>query len=114
MSLFKKKKKRIPDGKYRIIKIGRDALYEFIHESLIENNELFFDVTNTTETVTCFDINWETGEIIFIARQDRGEKENLQFDVDTKRLITRLKNTTDTLYANNRYIEMSEEEIKRL
>ena len=36
MSIFKKKAKRIPEGNYRIIKIGKDALYEFIYESFMD------------------------------------------------------------------------------
>ena len=42
--MFKKKKeeKKIPDNTYRVIKISKDALYEFIYESFIDNQEIFF------------------------------------------------------------------------
>ncbi len=112
--LFKKKEKTIPEGKYRIIKIGKDALFEFIHESLIACEEDFFDVTDSTKIVTTFDIDWNSGELICLARNDYGEDEHLQCDIDTQALISKLKDTTSTLYYKNRYIEMSEEEIKNL
>lgn len=114
MSLFKKKEKTIPEGKYRIIKIGKEALFELIYESIIDNQEYFFDVTDGTKIVTNFEINWETGELICIARNEYSENEHLQFDIDAKKLMSKLQDTTNTLYNDNRYIEMSDEEIKNL
>ena len=111
MALFRKKEKTIPDGKYRVIKIGKDALFEFIYESIIDNQESFFDVTDGTKIATKFEINWDTGELICIARSSCGENEHLQFDIDAKELMSKLQDTTNTLYADNRYIEISEEEI---
>ncbi|MBP3415551.1 MAG: hypothetical protein J6L81_10195 [Clostridia bacterium] len=114
MALFKKKEKVIPDGKYRIIKLGKDALFEFIYESIIDNQECFFDVTDTTKIVTHFEIDWDAGELICIARNERGQNEHLQFDIDTKELFSKLQNTTETMFGDERYIELSEEEIKNL
>jgi len=114
MSIFKKKEKNIPEGKYRIIKISKDALFQFIYESIIDNQECFFDVTDGTKIVTCFDINWGTGEFICVARNSYGENEHLQFDIDTRKLISKLQDSTETMFVDNRYIEMSEEEIKNL
>lgn len=114
MTLFKKKEKTIPEGKYRIIKIGKDALTEFIYESIIDNQESFFDVTDGTKIVTRFEMNWDTGELICVARNEYSENEHLQFDIDTKELMSKLQDTTNTMYADNRYIEMSKEEIKNL
>lgn len=114
MSIFKKKEKVIPQGKYRVIKISKDALFEFIYESIIDNLECFFDVTDDTKIVTGFDINWDTGEFICVARNEYDENEHLQFNINTKELMSKLQDTTNTMYAENRYIEMSEEEIKNL
>lgn len=114
MSSFENKEKSIPKGKYRVIKISKDALFEFIYESIIDKQECFFDVSDGTNIVTSFDINWDTGELICVARNEYGENEHLQFDFDTKELISKLQDTTNTLYAENRYIEMSEEEIKNI
>ncbi len=114
MSFFKKKEKTIPEGKYRIIKIGKDALFEFIYESIIDNQECFFDVTDGTKIATRFDINWDTGELICVARSEYAEDEHLQFGIDVRKLMSRLQETTSTMYDDNRYIEMSEEEINNL
>lgn len=114
MAIFKKKEKVIPDGKYRIIKLGKDALFEFIYESIIDNQECFFDVTDGTKIVTHFEMDWDTGELICIARNERDQNEHLQFDIDAKELLSRLQDTTETMFSDKRYVEMSEEEIKNL
>ncbi len=112
MSIFKSKEKTIPEGKYRIIKIGKDAIYEILREYIIDNQEEFFDVTDGTKIVTYFDINWDTGELICIARNDYGENEHLQSNIDTAELLSKLQDTTKTLFTDKRYVEMLEEEIK--
>lgn len=114
MSLFRKKEKVIPDGKYRIIKIGKEALFEFIYESIMDKQESFFGVTDGTKIVTCFEMNWDTGELICVARNACCENERLQFEIDAKKLMSKLQDTTQSMYAENRYIEMSEDEIKNL
>ena len=114
MSFFKKQEKTIPEGKYRIIKIGKDAIYEVLREYIIDSQENFFDVTDGTKIVTHFDINWDTGEFICAARNDHGENEHLQCNIDTAELLSKLQDTTETLFVDKRYIEMSEEDIKNL
>ena len=114
MSIFKKKERAIPEGNYRIIKIGRDAIYEVLREYIIDNDKAFFDVTDSTKIVKHFDINWGTGEFICAARKDYGDDEHLQCNIDTTELLLKLQDTTETLFADKRYVEMSEEEIKNL
>ena len=111
MSIFKQKEKTIPQGSYRIIKIGKDAIYEVLREYITEHQEAFFDVTDAAKIVTLFDIDWEKGEFICVARSDYGDDERLQFSIDAEQLLAKLPNTTDTLFAPNRFIELSEEEI---
>ena len=114
MPIFKKKGKTIPQNKYRIVKIGKDAIYEILREYIIDNQEEFFDVADGTKIVTLFDINWDTGEFICIARNDLGHDEHLQCNIDNAKLLSKLQDTTETLFADERYIEISEEEIKNL
>ena len=57
----------------RIIKINRDALYEFIYENFIANHEEFMDM-DAVGNMNTFAINWETGEFIFCAHKDENEK----------------------------------------
>ena len=107
--------KRIPDDKYRIIKIGKEALFELICEAFKDSEEEFFDVTDATTIVKSFSIDWEKGEFICVARNELPEEEeHLQFDVDTNELISKLENTTNTLFAPNRYIEVSKNYIDNL
>ncbi len=106
--------KKIPDGKYRIIKIGKEALFEFIYESFIDNEEMFFDISDGTQIVTGFDIDWDKGEFICVARNEFAENENLQFDIDISVLMSKIATTTDTLYKDNLYIELSKFDIDNL
>lgn len=114
MSFFKKQEKTIPDGKYRIIKIGKDAIYEVLREYIIDNQEEFFDVPDGTKIVTHFDIDWNKNNFICIARNEHGENEHLQCNINTAELLSKMQNTTKTMFIDKRYIEMSEEEIKNM
>ena len=114
MSISKKKQKTIPAGNYRIIKISKDAIYEILREYIIDHQESFFDVTDGTKIVTHFDINWDTGEFVCAARNDYGDDEHLQCNIDTAELLSKLQDTTETLFTDKRYIELSEEDIKNL
>lgn len=108
-------KKRIPDDKYRIIKIGKEALFELICEAFKEREEDFLDVSDSTTIVKSFCIDWEKGEFICIARNELSEEEeHLQFDVDTYELLSKIENTTDTLFAPDRYIDVMKSDIDNL
>ena len=111
MTLFKNRK-TIPDDKYRIIKIGKDAIYEIIREYIIDNQEDIFDVNDGTKIVTHFEINWNKGEFICIARNEYGENEYLQSNIDATELLSKIQNTTETIFVDKPYVELSEEEIK--
>ena len=107
--------KRIPDNKYRIIKIGKGALFELICEAFKDSEEQFLDVSDATKIVKSFSIDWDKGEFICVARNELPEEEeHLQFYVDAYELISKIENTTDTLFAPNRYIDLSEAEIDSL
>lgn len=114
---MKKETKRIPDKKYRIIKISEQAIFEFLYESFIDNQNRFFDVldkntSGESSIVTAFDIDWNTKEFICVARNELGNDEQLQFPViDTKVLLSKLKDTTPSLYQDERFIELSEQQI---
>ena len=108
------KKKTIPDDKYRIIKIGKDAIFELLYETFTDKLESFFDVSDSTTVVTGFDIDWDKGEFICIARNELSENEHLQFDVNIQSLLQKLEITTDTLFQNSSYVELSKSDIKNL
>ena len=69
--------KRIPDDKYRIIKIGKEALFELICEAFKDGEEEFFDISDSTTIVTSFSIDWGKGEFICIARNEFPEEEEI-------------------------------------
>ena len=106
--------KTIPDGKYRVIKIGKDAVYEIMREYFKDNLEAFFEISDSTTAITSFDIDWNKGEFICIARNELPENEHLQFDIDTQKLFAKLEHTTDTVFSNNRYVELSKSDIDNL
>ncbi len=108
------KKKTIPDDKYRVIKIGKEAVFEFLYESFKDKIETFFDVSDSTTVVTAFDIDRDKGEFICIARNEMSENERLQIDVDLQKLLSKLEATTDTLFQNNRYVELSKRDIEKV
>ena len=111
--------KVIPKDKYRVIKISKDALFEFIYESIIDCQQDFFDVTANKKgevpIVTEFDINWATGEFIVIARNVLNENEHLAFNgIDCQALLKNMKDTTNTMFEDNRYVELTLDEIKNI
>ena len=116
MSIFKKNEKKIPDGKFRIIKIGKEALIEFIYESMLDNQEAFFNVTDVTSIATHFDIDLEKGELTCVVRNQDERSELSEADIDAlySKLESKLESTTNTLFCDDRYIELSKEEIEKL
>ena len=108
--MFKKKEKKIPDNTCRVIKISKDALFEFIYESFIDNQETFFDVTDGTKIVTSFDVDWENDSFIMVAQNANDE---LPFgkEIDVKKISNAIDDTTDTMYADNRYMELTQEQL---
>ena len=39
-----KKKNQMDENSVRVIKISKDALFEFIYEKMIDNQEIFLDI----------------------------------------------------------------------
>ena len=110
--MFKKKKaeKKIPENTYRVIKISKEALFEFIYESFIDNQETFFDITDGTKIITSFNMDWEDGSFIMIAQNCKDEPPFYN-EVDVNKISRTIDDTTDTMYADNRYIELTQEQL---
>jgi len=99
--------------KYRIIKISKEVLYEFIYEKFIENQEDYLNV-NALEVMNSFEIDFQNGKFIFIAHKSEDEDENiipLPKEIDLKKLINKMEDTTSTMFSENRYVELSLEQI---
>lgn len=87
----------------RIIKIDKDALFEFIYENFISQEESLLDIETKVGISNHFDINWDTGEIIFMAHNGEDADENiipLPKDVDIKKVMEKISTTTDSVLSS--------------
>ena len=83
----------------RVIKIGREALYEFLYENMISEEENLLQVS-ATEVMNHFAIDWEKEEFIFMAHQAEdadGELIPLPKEIQPETLLKALPETADSL-----------------
>ena len=97
--------KELNDDEVRVIKISKEALFEFIYEKFIDDQDLYLDV-DPLDVTNAFDINFERGEFIFCAYKSEdphGRIVVLPSDIDLQqaRMITR------TVAANHTVETMS-------
>ena len=52
----------------RVVKIDKEALYEFIYENFIAQQEELLDISKS-EVMNNFAIDWEKGEFLFTAHR---------------------------------------------
>lgn len=52
----------------RVVKIDKEALYEFIYENFITQQEELLDISKS-EVMNNFAIDWEKGEFLFTAHR---------------------------------------------
>lgn len=100
-------------NKYRIIKIGANALREFIYENIIEKQCDYFDV-DPTEVRNDFIVDLENGQLIFCVSCNEDEAGNIvKFpkDIDLEKLMLKIPDTTKTMFQSDRYIEFSKDEL---
>ena len=101
----------------RVIKIGKKALYEFLYENISSQEESLLQVP-ATEVMNHFAIDWEKGEIIFIAHQAEdvdGELIPLPKEIHPETLLKVLPVTTESLLKRGKvYRDYSFEELKEL
>ena len=115
MRRSKKKDARVPPDTYRVIKISGDAVFEFLHESMKDKLEPFFDVSDATSIVTSFIVDWDDGSLMMVARnEDDDDHERLQFPekMDIGQLIKKLPDTVIGMYSGEkRYVDMTLNDI---
>lgn len=110
------KRKKLSQNTVRVIKIGKEALFEFIYEKFIEDQQTYFDV-DPLEVMNTFDVNFERGEFIFcthIAEDKDGNILLLPEEIDLQQVMKNISDTTSTMYANNRYREYTKDEMVRI
>ena len=101
----------------RVIKITKEALYEFFYENIISQEETLLQVS-ATEVMNSFAMDWEKGEFIFMAHQAEdadGELISLPKEIHPETLLKVLPVTTESLLKQGKvYRDYSFEELKRL
>lgn len=109
-------KKTLDENSVRVIKISKKALFEFIYEKLIDDEEMFFDV-DLLDVTSTFDINFERGEFICCVSKSEDANGNilrLPEGIDLQTLMMNIPDTTATMFADNRYKEFTKEELVEL
>ena len=105
------------DKDCRIIKIEKDALYEFIYENCIANHEELLDL-DAVGCMNTFAINLETGEFIFCAHKDENEHGDIvpfPKDIDVNELLKVIPaTTTSVLEPGKNYKDYSFDELREL
>ena len=101
----------------RVIKIAKEALYEFLYENMISEEETLLQVS-ATEVMNSFAMDWEKGEFIFMAHQSEdadGELISLPKEIHPETLLKALPVTTESLLKRGKvYRDYSFEELKEL
>lgn len=109
-------KKELKENSVRVIKIGKEALFEYIYEKFIDDEEMFFDV-DISDVISTFDINFERGEFICcVSKAEDGDGKILKFpeEIDLQQLMENIPDTTSTMFAGGRYKEFTREELIKL
>jgi len=106
----KNKEKKIPDNTYRVIKISKEALYEFVYETLIENQEKFLDISDGTSVVHGFCMDWDNDSFTFVARTAKNDNDFFE-EIDVPKISKAITDTTSTMFKQERYIDLSQEQI---
>ena len=101
----------------RVIKIGKEALYEFLYENIISQEKNLLQVP-ATEVMNSFAMDWEKREFIFMAHQAEdadGELISLPKEIQPETLLKALPETAESLLGRGKvYRDYSFEELKEI
>ena len=112
---MKKKHTHLTNDEVRIIKIGEEALSEFIFEKLIDGNKDYLEVDSNASVTNSLHIDWEKRTLIFCAYKNEdknGDPISLPDGIDLDVLIHKIPDTTDSLYANMKYKKYTKSELE--
>lgn len=94
-------KRRLNKGEARVIRIGKDAIFEFLCETMMEKGCMYFDLHDLTKVT--FQMNWNQNDNEFTCVVCNREEEDT---VDVKLISKEVELTTDTMFRKNRYKEI--------
>ena len=106
-------KKELNENSVRVIKISKEALFQFIYEKFIDDEEIYFDV-DLLDVISTFDINFERGEFICCVSKVEdadGKMLKLPEEIDLQQLMVNIPDTTSTMFADSRYKEFTKGEL---
>ena len=106
----------IDEDKVKVIKISKEAIFEFIYENFIDEADCYLDV-NSLEVTTTFDMDWDNGQFIFCAYKAEDKKGNiihLPQKVDLQKLMRNISDTTSSMFQEDRYKVYTKEELVKL
>ena len=105
------------DNVCRIVKVDKEALFEFIYEEFIARHDDMLDVS-AVECIDSFAIDWENGTFIFIAHKaEDGDGNILPFpeDIDINKVLENIPATTASLLSpSKRYKDYNFDELRDL
>lgn len=94
-------KKRLKKGEARVIRIGKDAIFEFLCETMMENGCEYFDLHDVTKVT--FQMTWDQNTNEFTCVVCNSEEADA---VDAELISKKVELTTDTMFRKNRYKEI--------
>lgn len=107
------KKHMISEEHVRMIKISKEALFEFIYEKFIDDADIFFDV-NLLDVISSFDMDWENGQFIFCVHKSEDADGNIipfPEEIDLQQVMKKIPDTTSSMYRKHRYHEYTKQEL---
>lgn len=103
---------KLEKGKARIIKIDKQAVFEFLYEKFIDDIDLYFDINKKSNVTQSFIQDEETGDFLMLVRNDSDVLKNGIITPNLETLNKKLSTTTDSMYTSDkRYIEMSIDDV---
>lgn len=108
---IKRHLRRLKDKKYRIIKIGEDAIYELIYDHFIQNREKYCHISEDN-TLCGFSIDWENRSFIFAVKEIEDPSSKFNFDLDSLHGI--LPDTAKSVFSDNLYKDYYEKELRQM
>ena len=101
----------------RIVKIDREALFEFLYENFVAQQEEILEVS-AVECMNNFAVDWDKGTFLFAAHKAEDEEENLNpfsEDIDLKELLHRLPATSESVLSQTKsYRDYTFDELRKI
>ncbi len=101
----------------RIVKIEKDALFEFIYENFIAQHGKILDISSVG-CMNNFAIDWDNGAFIFTAHKDEDAAGNIipfPKDIDINKVLAMLPATTDSiLNPGKNYKDYTFDELREM